>query len=117
MATEQYFIIVPDHPSAPRLAVRPAHFAKISTEDSTVSNTIMGGAYLTSQPETLDATTWGFAGSALVLELPAGSGEEKAREWLKEDPYSTDGVWDWEKARIIKFKAGLSNPKELSAGK
>lgn len=53
----------------------------------------------------------------MALELPAGSGEEGVKQWLKEDPYSKGGVWDWEKARIIKFKAGLSNPKGLSAGK
>ncbi|KAK6524274.1 hypothetical protein TWF694_005928 [Orbilia ellipsospora] len=120
MATEQYFIIVPDHPSAPRLEVRPKHFEKIVREESAsplISNTLMGGAYLTSQPQTLDATTWGFEGSALVLELPAGSGEEGAKEWLRTDPYSTGGVWDWEKARIVKFKAGASNVKDITMGK
>lgn len=38
------------------------------------------------------------------------------KEWLKNDPYSTGGVWDWENARIFKFKAGVSNVKELSTG-
>ncbi|KAF3934784.1 hypothetical protein ABW20_dc0109135 [Dactylellina cionopaga] len=121
MATEQYFIIVPDHPSAPRLAVRPKHFSKIAAEEAadppSTSRVLMGGAYLSEQPQNLDATTWGFEGSALVLELPEGSGEDKVKEWLKDDPYSTGGVWDWEKARIIKFKAGMSNPKELTQGK
>ncbi|KAK6499609.1 hypothetical protein TWF481_009974 [Arthrobotrys musiformis] len=120
MATEQYFIIVPDRPSAPRLEVRPKHFQKISQEHPTsLPRTLFGGAYLSSQP-TPDTTStpekWPFAGSSLALELPAGSGEEAVREWLKNDPYSTGGVWDWENARIIKFKAGVSNVKELSAG-
>ncbi|EPS35712.1 hypothetical protein H072_10840 [Dactylellina haptotyla CBS 200.50] len=116
------FIIVPDHPSAPRLEVRPKHFSKIAAEESnpetaSASRTLMGGAYLAEQPRTLDATTWGFEGSALVLELPEGAGEEGAKEWLRTDPYSAGGVWDWEKARIIKFRAGVSNPQDLSAGK
>ena len=38
------------------------------------------------------------------------------KEWLKNDPYSTGGVWDWENARIFRFKAGVSNVKELSMG-
>ncbi|KAK6334279.1 hypothetical protein TWF730_003493 [Orbilia blumenaviensis] len=118
MATEQYFIIVPDHPSAPRLAVRPKHFTKISQESPTsLPRTLFGGAYLSSQPSTsASPDTWPFAGSSLALELPAGSGEEAVREWLRTDPYSTGGVWDWENARIIRFKAGVSNVKELSLG-
>ncbi|KAK6347657.1 hypothetical protein TWF718_005496 [Orbilia javanica] len=120
MATEQYFIIVPDHPSAPRLAVRPKHFTKISLESPTsLPRTLFGGAYLSSQPTPETTSTpekWPFAGSSLALELPAGSGEDAVKEWLKNDPYSTGGVWDWENARIFKFKAGVSNVKELSAG-
>ncbi|KAK6497989.1 hypothetical protein TWF506_004234 [Arthrobotrys conoides] len=120
MATEQYFIIVPDHPSAPRLEVRPKHFTKISLESPiSLPRTLFGGAYLSSQPTPETTSTpekWQFAGSSLALELPAGSGEEAVKEWLKNDPYSTGGVWDWENARIFKFKAGVSNVKELSAG-
>ncbi|KAJ6257185.1 hypothetical protein Dda_8071 [Drechslerella dactyloides] len=113
MATEQYFVIVPDRPDAPRLEVRPSHFAKIAAENPAVSNTLMGGAYFSEQPVSVDPKEWGFAGSALVLELPAGSGEEGVREWIRNDPYATGGVWDAEKARIIKFRAGMSNAKDL----
>ncbi|KAF3079743.1 hypothetical protein TWF569_002086 [Orbilia oligospora] len=120
MATEQYFIIVPDHPSAPRLEVRPKHFTKISQESPTsLPRCLFGGAYLSSQPTPETNSTpekWPFVGSSLALELPAGSGEEAVKEWLKNDPYSTGGVWDWENARIFRFKAGVSNVKELSAG-
>ncbi|EWC45859.1 hypothetical protein DRE_04866 [Drechslerella stenobrocha 248] len=117
MATEQYFIIVPDRPGAPRLQVRSEHLAKVANEDPAVSKTVFGGAYLTSQPETLDPAAWGFAGSAMMLEFPAGSGEEAVWNWLRTDPYTTGGVWDAEKARIVKFRAGLSNQKDLPAAK
>ncbi|KAK6358868.1 hypothetical protein TWF696_000048 [Orbilia brochopaga] len=113
MATEQYFIILPDRPDAPRLQVRPEHFSKIAAEDPAVSSTLMGGAYFSEQPQSADPTTWGFAGSALVLELPAGSGEEGVREWIRNDPYAKGAVWDADNARIIKFRAGMSNPKDL----
>ncbi|KAF3906992.1 hypothetical protein ABW21_db0206798 [Orbilia brochopaga] len=117
MATEQYFIILPDRPGAPRLQVRPAHLSKVATEDPAVSNTLMGGAYFSQQPASTDPTTWGFEGSALVLELPAGAGEEGVKEWLRNDPYATGTVWDVDGARIIKFRAGMSNPKDLAQPK
>ncbi|KAK6518877.1 hypothetical protein TWF281_003568 [Arthrobotrys megalospora] len=112
------------HPS-PRPPLRPPASQSVqNTSPKSPKNhqppsprTLFGGAYLSSQPtESSSPETWPFAGSSLVLELPEGSGEDAVREWLKNDPYSTGGVWDWENARIVKFKAGVSNVKELSMG-
>jgi len=62
----------------------------------------MGGAFLSEQPkDNADATSWGFEGSAMIGEFPAGTGVDGVRKYLQEDPYVIEGVWDLDKSRII----------------
>ncbi|KAI5784613.1 dimeric alpha-beta barrel [Geopyxis carbonaria] len=105
----EFICIMPDKEGAleQRLAVRPRHFAGLTSlvENGTIT---WGGAMLNSVPASPDAPM-DFRGS--VLTVAAGS-LEKCWEILKADPYVVEGVWDIEKAQVYPFKCAVRQPLE-----
>ncbi len=65
-----------------RLAARPAHFARVAPM-ATDGTLLFGGAIL-------DATASRMIGSIAVTRHTTHA---EARDWMREDPYVTGGVW------------------------
>ena len=62
----------------------------------------MGGAYMSSPP--LEGQTPPMIGSALIV---VASSKEEVIERLKNDIYTTSGVWDVENVQIWPFKSAV----------
>ncbi|KAF8475026.1 hypothetical protein BDZ91DRAFT_650213 [Kalaharituber pfeilii] len=98
----EYFVQLPDLPSAPRTLQRTAHLARAVPMALRCDFFRMGGACLShhiagKDPAQLQDAELPFVGSAMLVTAES---EEQVREILREDPYVTGGVWDLEKARI-----------------
>lgn len=47
-----------------------------------------------------------FVGSVIV----ANGDKEELISLLKDDPYTREGIWDWEKARVLAFRTYIRDP-------
>ncbi|KAK9447036.1 uncharacterized protein V1518DRAFT_422058 [Limtongia smithiae] len=107
MAKREFVAIIPDKPDSVdrRIAVRQAHLEGVK---SLFADGVMvsGGVYL-NEPIT-DGVKPAFAGS--VVNILAESKEE-VKEILSTDPYTTNDVWDWEKAQIFDFICAVRKGK------
>ncbi|PNY27549.1 Uncharacterized protein TCAP_02526 [Tolypocladium capitatum] len=96
--TYEFLVIVPDKPGmhAKRLEVRPLHLKNMGPNIESGAWK-MGGALLNSVPKDDDASNFDFMGSTLVC---VAESEEAVLKQLREDVYTTSGVWDTEKASL-----------------
>ncbi|MGV3587904.1 MAG: YciI family protein [Adhaeribacter sp.] len=83
---KQYFITAYDFTDAEalerRMAARPAHFAGARKLKES-GNFLMGGAILSPEGKMI--------GSSLYMQF---QNEEELQQWLAEEPYVTQKVWD-----------------------
>ncbi|KAL7273482.1 hypothetical protein RUND412_003657 [Rhizina undulata] len=104
----EFFVHLPDLPNANRHRARPLHLQKAIPMIRNNDFLRFGGAYLKSHPETAEEDPVDrMAGSFTVV---VAESKEDVIKRLKEDPYTTEGVWDIEKARIWPFKTAVSVP-------
>ncbi|WP_373974493.1 YciI family protein [Chitinibacter sp. SCUT-21] len=84
-----YAIIGTDKPDslADRLAVRPAHLARME-ELKNEGRLILAGPF--PAIDSVDPGPAGFSGSLIVAEFENLSA---AQSWISEDPYVTDGIF------------------------
>ena len=81
--------------SNPRAVVRPRHLERAHQfhRQGVIRE---GGALLSAAPTTEDPNAK-MLGSTFLLEMPS---RQACIEWLRQDPYYTDGVWDPERIEI-----------------
>ncbi len=93
-----YAIIGEDRPDslADRLAVRPAHLARVEALQAEGRLLLAGPFPAIDSPDPGPA---GFSGSLLVAEFPSLAAAE---DWAKADPYVGNGVWH--KVMVRPFK-------------
>lgn len=93
-----YAIIGEDRPDslADRLAVRPAHLARVDALKAEGRLVLAGPFPAIDSPDPGPA---GFTGSLLVAEFPCLA---DAEAWAKADPYVGKGVW--QKVTVRPFK-------------
>ncbi|KAG5985848.1 hypothetical protein E4U54_005762 [Claviceps lovelessii] len=94
----EFLVIVPDKPGVKdkRLEVRPTHLKNMAPlVESGIFK--MGGAILNSVPAGDDPATFDFMGSTIVCKAET---KEQILEQLKNDVYTTSGVWDLEKVSL-----------------
>ncbi|KAI5813462.1 hypothetical protein BZA77DRAFT_346363 [Pyronema omphalodes] len=105
----EWLCILPDQEGARerRLATRPRHFEGIGALVNSGFLT-MGGALLNEPPKDGNPQNFDFSGSVVVA---TGETKEEVIEKLKQDPYTTENVWDWEKAQIIPFLCAVRQAK------
>ncbi|POR32414.1 Uncharacterized protein TPAR_07386 [Tolypocladium paradoxum] len=96
--TYEFLVIVPDKPGmhAKRLEVRPLHLKNMGPNVESGAWK-MGGALLNSVPKDDDANNFDFMGSTFVC---VAESKEAILKQLREDVYTTSGVWDAEKVTL-----------------
>ncbi|KAJ4506634.1 hypothetical protein HRR78_004933 [Exophiala dermatitidis] len=101
--TAEWLVHVPDLPGAleKRLAVRPEHLSQLKPKiDAGVA--VFGGATMSKQPG--PGETPQMTGSVMLIKA---ENEEKVHEFLENDPYTKNGVWDVKNAKIYPFKCAI----------
>lgn len=102
----EYLVQVPDYPNSlhKRLAVRPIHLQGLKPHIDSGTLTF-GGATLSEEfspgegKETPDMT-----GSVMLIKA---ENVEKVKEWMRNDPYCKEGVWDMDKVKIWPFRCAI----------
>lgn len=102
----EYLVILPDRSGAlaQRLRVRPEHLERLTARVES-GFWKLGGALL--DEELKDGETPSINGSVMMA---LAQSKEEVLSALKEDIYSTSGVWDWEKVTIHPFKSAFIKP-------
>lgn len=98
----QYNVIVYDFPGIDRNPKRQLHFAEVPRYVNS-GVLLAGGAIYRSD----DCLTDSFAGLWLHVEAES---REAVIEFLKQDPYATEGVWDVSTAIIHPMTAAVRLP-------
>ncbi|KAK9473829.1 uncharacterized protein V1510DRAFT_402115 [Dipodascopsis tothii] len=103
-----YVVIIPDLPGTveKRVSVRTEHLANVKSLESRGIMT-MGGAYL-DDPIASDKNPPTFKGSVMTFKAES---KEELIAILKEDVYTTAGVWDWDNAQVYDFACAVRVPK------
>ncbi|KAK9380540.1 uncharacterized protein V2V93DRAFT_370968 [Kockiozyma suomiensis] len=105
----EFVVIIPDKDDAEcvsrRVAVRQEHLVGVKKlfADGTMTS---GGAYLDGP---LTAEKPPFKGSVVTI---LAESKEKVKEIMMKDVYSTNNVWDWDKAQIFNFACAVRRAKE-----
>ncbi|PWW78907.1 hypothetical protein C7212DRAFT_350165 [Tuber magnatum] len=107
MTLSEFFVIVPDLPTAKRSEVRSRHLAHVAERMAKGEFYRQGGAYCSPEIPSEQVGDVPYAGSALTV---VAEDEEDVKRQLVNDPYFREGVWDVEKARIFHFKTGDTVP-------
>ncbi|PKY04484.1 hypothetical protein P168DRAFT_253636 [Aspergillus campestris IBT 28561] len=102
-ANKEFLCILPDKPGALELRkqVRPTHIEGIKPLVES-GRMVVGGAMLNSHPT--DSQGPSFKGSMIIY---TGESVEDVRQIIKDDVYSTSGVWDLENVQIIPFVSAV----------
>ncbi|KAK7205796.1 YCII-related domain protein [Myxozyma melibiosi] len=89
-----------------RVAVRQEHLVGVKKlfADGVMTS---GGAYLDG-PITTESTP-SFKGSVVTM---LAESKEQVKEIMMKDVYSSNDVWDWEKAQIFNFACAVRKAKE-----
>ncbi|PWW78908.1 hypothetical protein C7212DRAFT_166732 [Tuber magnatum] len=103
----EWLCILPDQVNGGlerRLKVRTEHLEGIKRNQA-AGFANFGGVFLNEPAE--EGKTPAFKGSVIVA---TGASKEDVLEVLKQDVYSKNNVWDWEKAEIYPFKTAVVSP-------
>ncbi|CAZ79343.1 unnamed protein product [Tuber melanosporum] len=103
----EWLCILPDQVNGGlerRLKVRTEHLEGIKrNQEAGFAN--FGGVFLNEPAQ--EGKDLSFRGSIIVA---TGVSKEAVLEVLKQDVYSKNDVWDWEKAEIYPFKTAIASP-------
>ncbi|KAG0136668.1 hypothetical protein HOY82DRAFT_623707 [Tuber indicum] len=107
MTLSEFFVVIPDLPSANHSETRPRHLAYVAEKMAKGEFYRQGGTYFSEQAASGQTEDMPCAGSAITV---VAEDEEDVRKQLVDDPYVKEGVWDVARARIFHFKTGDSVP-------
>ncbi|RPA97924.1 hypothetical protein L873DRAFT_1689321 [Choiromyces venosus 120613-1] len=103
----EWLCILPDQANGGlerRLKVRAEHLEGVKkNQEAGFAN--FGGVFLNEPAQ--EGKDLSFKGSIIVA---TGVNKEAVIEVLKQDVYSKNDVWDWEKAEIYPFKTAIASP-------
>jgi len=104
----EWLVILPDHPDSlsTRQQVRPEHLAGIKPL-ADAGTILFGGAFFENPPPVGEAPH--VKGTVL---LAYAESKDEVLELLKQDAYTKNGVWDWQKVQIYAFKTALRRALE-----
>ncbi|SPN97523.1 uncharacterized protein DNG_01034 [Cephalotrichum gorgonifer] len=93
-----WIVVVPDKTGTQekRLEIRAQHLEGVKKHEAS-GLVKMGGAVLNDVPEGADPSKWSFYGSTLNV---VAATKDEVLELLRNDIYTTSGVWDVENAQI-----------------